>query len=409
MKKIKGVKKIDGIYYKRLTWNSESKGNRVDIQFPLSTKDEQISNHEIQYRVTRLVQQYKPILIRIYEDGGSRTIREFKNKIDWLNEDVIDIDTKYSINQSIKDYEADCKSNAIKKGTLAGYLFKVNWFGKTIGFSHPVSRIKKKHITFFKQSMLQGKNGRPYSKHYLNSVLRGLRTYLNWLYDEGKIKEVPKIKMFSVPKCSPRYYTNEEFELIMDNIHCINESVDDLMIRTYRMYRETGLRLFEPFENELESDRLKIHGSSTKNSYKRNVYLTEQQVMLIIELRAFIDEKVKKGKSEEGAVKNISRAFKSALKNAKIPYGKFHNIRDTFATRLYYLTDDIAKVSDRLGHTGFDMTRKYTKFDEVELMDAFPDICELKLKKSPELELKNGSNFVGVNLYGNFGYLNKSV
>jgi len=39
------------------------------------------------------------------------------------------------------------------------------------------------------------------------------------------------------------------------------------------------------------------------------------------------------------------------VKAAEIPYGKFHNLRDTFATRLYYASGSIAKICDRLGHS----------------------------------------------------------
>ena len=64
---------------------------------------------------------------------------------------------------------------------------------------------------------------------------------------------------------------------------------------------------------------------------------------------------------------------------------KFHNLRDTYATRRWAITGDIKGVSNELGHTSVSMTEKYTKVKLRRLMDDFPSLkpqIQARLNKS---------------------------
>ena len=71
---------------------------------------------------------------------------------------------------------------------------------------------------------------------------------------------------------------------------------------------------------------------------------------------------------------------------------KFHNLRDTYATRRWAVTGDILAVSKEIGHTSVKMTEKYTKFKLRRLMQDFPSIAP-----KIELRLKKGSMDLGLN------------
>ena len=87
--------------------------------------------------------------------------------------------------------------------------------------------------------------------------------------------------------------------------------------------------------------------------------------------------------------------------------GKLHDLRKTFATRLYFLTGQEFTLCYALGHTDTSMTKQYTGLDKVELQRAFPDIANMKNgvseDKTPLRVPKQGD----IELYSNFGFMPK--
>jgi integrase len=77
---------------------------------------------------------------------------------------------------------------------------------------------------------------------------------------------------------------------------------------------------------------------------------------------------------------NLRRAFRRALKNAKIEDFHFHDLRHTFATRLIQSGVDIYKVQKLLGHKTLMMTQRYAHhYPEslragVEILDRLREI-----------------------------------
>lgn len=59
---------------------------------------------------------------------------------------------------------------------------------------------------------------------------------------------------------------------------------------------------------------------------------------------------------------NFNRAWKRFLKRIKIPYKKFHSIRDSYATSLVRRGAKILDVKDLLGHSNIKTTEKYYLF-----------------------------------------------
>lgn len=122
-------------------------------------------------------------------------------------------------------------------------------------------------------------------------------------------------------------------------------------------------------------------------------------------MNKWVDDQLKRGRvHREYTIKVFSRVFKKALQKSRIN-GKFHDLRKTFATRLYFLTGSEFALCHALGHTDTNMTKQYTSCDKVELARVYSDIARLRnLKDSPENSewvRKNGY----VELYSNFGFM----
>ena len=79
----------------------------------------------------------------------------------------------------------------------------------------------------------------------------------------------------------------------------------------------------------------------------------------------------------------VQRPFRKACKKASVQFPEiaekkkhFHNLRDTYGTRLYYETRDPLKVKTRLGHRSMNTTEIYLDWNE-DLAEHFPDIKPL--------------------------------
>ena len=60
----------------------------------------------------------------------------------------------------------------------------------------------------------------------------------------------------------------------------------------FRFYRDTGCRLFEPFNSTLISTGLKIPSGRTKNSFERTMLLNEEKILIVRDMRKSINYKV---------------------------------------------------------------------------------------------------------------------
>jgi integrase len=63
-------------------------------------------------------------------------------------------------------------------------------------------------------------------------------------------------------------------------------------------------------------------------------------------------------------VKNIKKAFKTALKNAGITDFRFHDLRHTFASQVIMRGGDLKDVQELLGHKSISMTLRYSHLSQ---------------------------------------------
>ena len=400
------VQKVNGKYYTRLRWGNKNTGEYA-VRFPLNTDNIETAKHRrdiISYTALR------GQIIKAYQEHGSIGVKMIKEQIDWFSRSGSIVENGLTVAQAIKEYEEYCVCQRLSKDTISLYLRSLNEFAKIVRVKH-IHNIKKPHFTLFKK-----KQDLSLSPHTINRKLRSLQTFFNWLFDEGFIEHPVRIKKLTAINRPVNYFSNAEFEIIMQDVekgfpHGQAKMDDDdreLFISAYQLYRDTGLRLSEPFNNELKIDdsgyRLKIIGSSTKNSYQRFVHLLEQQAMTIIQMNEWLDKQLETRKHRSLAIKVFSRVFKKALSQSRMK-GKFHDLRKTFATRFYFLTGQEFSLMYALGHTDTSMTQQYTNLDKVELSRAFPDIVAMKngvLEGKTPLTVHNQRY---IEEYSNFGFI----
>jgi integrase len=399
--------KIKNKYYTRIRWVTDY-NDRSEVKFPLGTDDKLVAEHR---RDTIQFTSLRGKIISAYEKNSTEGVKSLKAEIDWFKNGGALVDTTVTLTDAINDYEKYLISQRLGIKTIEIYLRTLNEFTLSIKMNR-LNKIKPKHFTDYKNSM-------PHlSTHTVNRKLRSLQTFFNWLYDEGHIKNQTRIKKIPAVQRPVRFFSDAEFKQILKNVRKgfphneakMEKEDRELFVNAYRLYRDTGMRLSEPFDNELLMDarryRLQITGSTTKNSYQRYVHLTEQQAMTIIQMNVWLERQLKARKNRYGTIKVFSRVFAKALKKTHLK-GKLHDLRKTFASRLWFLTGQEFALCYALGHTDTSMTKQYTSLDKVELARAFPDIAD---KKNSIVEDKTSLRVPkqgDIELYSNFGFMVK--
>ena len=404
-KKLLPIRNYRGKYYTRIRWGNDETG-RNEVMFPLATEKIEVAKHR---RDIISNTSLRGKIIRAYEERGNSGVQRIKDEIDWFKRGGSIVENSITLSQAIYEYKQYCIGQRLNSNTIAIYLCVLNEFAEKVRVKH-VHNIKKMHFTRFKRSMVH------LSGHTVNRKLRSLQTFFNWMLDEGLIDAPVKIKKLSVINPPVNYFSNAEFEIILQNVKkgfphgeaAMGDDDRELFVSAYLLYRDTGLRLAEPFNNELKRDdegyRLKIVGSVTKNSYQRFVHLTEQQAMTVIQMNEWLDKQLETRKNRYETIKVFSRVFSKALRMARLK-GKLHDLRKTFATRLYFLTGQEFTLCYALGHTDTSMTKQYTNLDKVELKRAFPDIVAMRDSGSDGKNLPRGDSQGDTELYSNFGFM----
>ena len=397
--------KKSGNYYARVRWGTDNVF-RGDLLVPLNTTRKNIAEHR---RDTIQDTSLRGKIIQAYEENGTIGVRRIRDEIDWISKGGTLVNSAKATIHAIAEYEIYLVSKRLKPTTIEIYMRTLNEFYCICNVNY-VDRIKPMHFTRYRNSMPN------LSAHTINRKLRSLRTWFTWMLNEGYIKKDIHIEKLPAIKPPVNFFSNAEFEVILQNVKKgfpygeakMQDDDRELFISAYWLYRDTGLRLSEPFDSELKRDdegyRLKIIGSITKNNYLRFVYLTEQQAMTVIQMNDWLEGQLKTRKSRVSTIKVFSKVFKKALMKSHIK-GKLHDLRKTFASRLYFLTGSEFALCHALGHTDTSMTKQYTNLDKVELARSFPDIVAMKDGVLEDKKGLRGTKKGGIELYSNFGFM----
>ncbi|NOZ75953.1 MAG: tyrosine-type recombinase/integrase [FCB group bacterium] len=248
---------------------------------------------------------------------------------------------RYTLKDAVQDYLKSKQADGIREGTVKIYQLGLTHFQTAVGKTLPVREITINHIDQYKAYFLD-----KIKPATVNMDLRTIRAFLHWLEERGKIDAIPRIKIRKENRL-PVYLTNTEFDEILNRI-------DPHFQRAFWFYRETGLRLSEPFNGEINGSFLTIPADQYKGKKDHTVYLTPELKAIALEMKSMVEEKVKRGISTRiNAIQLYTAVFYKACQGNKkkglepIRHRKFHSLRHTSAVRLYLKTRDIYAVMKR--------------------------------------------------------------
>jgi integrase/recombinase XerD len=365
-----GIRKMRGKYYARVYFKLD--GDYKEKLYPLNTE----------YRTEAEKR-------RLEVDQNLSIIKSNEFIPSWKSESglpTLKDANEYKLSQAKDDFLIFRESRFIRVGTLNLNEIGLRRFIEAVS-DKLVSEITIDDIDLFIE-YYSLKRERTLSPASINMDLRTLKVFFKWLKKREYINSIPEIEQLPITKQKPIYITNTEFETICSR-------VDIHFQRAFYFYRETGLRLSEPFDGEVNGEFLTIPADRSKSRNDHELFIPSVLMQILKEMRFMVDEKVNNGiNTRETAVKFYSRVFRKACKGdmrkgiEPIKNRKFHSLRHTSAVRLYLKTRDIYAVMKQLGHQSVTTTEIYSKFEEKRLSQDFSDL----VNKRTADPLKTGEN-----------------
>jgi site-specific recombinase XerD len=233
-----------------------------------------------------------------------------------------------------------------------------------------ISDLRRSHAERFKSELSHRR-----APGTVNRLLGNLKHILSMAVDDELITTNPfvRVKLLHVPERHERILTKEEEERLL----AACSQVHTPLLRTGVVISlNTGMRKGEIYGLRWEqvnlADRsIHVRNGKTRGSARR-IPMNEAVQELLSELC-----KVRKGdfvfpspRKKGERFRDPKVGFMKAVKLAKIPHIRFHDLRHTFATRLVRSGVDIVTVQHLLGHSNIMMTSRYAHSDADAKMDA---------------------------------------
>jgi integrase len=88
-------------------------------------------------------------------------------------------------------------------------------------------------------------------------------------------------------------------------------------------------------------------------------------------------------------VKRFPKAWARAVKDAKIPPIRFHDLRHTFGTRLAQKSTHLIHIQRLMGHSRIETTMRYLHADEAFEQSAVDSLCDTDVESGTKVTLAN--------------------
>ena len=339
------LKKRRGSWYARVLWYDNT-GQKKEKQIPLRTKSK-VTARERLVAVGRLESDIK--------DGIAFSFP-------WLNDEGATKVVRFTISDAIDEWVNRRRKNGIRPKTIKINKSGLIHFTNYIGRNFPIDSVTTKEIDGFCDYM----KNIGLSATSVNIYLRVLKSMLRYYWKRERLKKVPMIEQQPVEERDPIYITDSEFQAIMDL-----RWLDSFYKRVFYFYRETGLRLREPFMSTLDGNWLDIPNLS-KGKKPRSIELSKSQLDILGELMDWYNSC---GLLERDRGRHISKVFKKALRSIDAGEEKhFHSLRHTFAVRRIVENVPIYKIQKMMGHSSITTTEIYAKMELKRLSHDFPTL-----------------------------------
>jgi integrase/recombinase XerD len=294
---------------------------------------------------------------------------------------------------ALSSFIDDCEIRNLRPHTIQYYRNELSLFYKSLreqGIDPSPSKISKDHI---KNTILYLKN-KGLKTVTINTRLRAIRAFFNFLYREKHIKKNPvsDLKLLKDRRKVVETFTVEQLDLLFKqpNLRTF------IGIRDYNfmlLLLETGIRVSE-LEGVCVSDILwndsKLHVRHTKGYKERLVPIQskmKKQLQKYIQIRGVLDTDALfvtlDGKPMSKRQFQSRMTYYGRKANIKGVRCSCHTMRHTFAKLAVKNGAGIFELQQILGHTSMEMVRVYVNLfsdDVVEKHRSFSPLNQIKTR-----------------------------
>ena len=264
---------------------------------------------------------------QLIKDGE---ITDINNFFPWLNAKGQSKITEMNIGDAINRW---IDSRNVRPKTLESYNWSVKHLLNFIPRDYPIANITPQVITDYRKYLEDSLNLSPNSvKINLGTII----TLFNWLVGQEFISKMPKISKGTTDVPEVKYLAERDIaDLLSSNLSYANKHNNggkyirdyEHFKRAFSLYLYTGARMSEPFLGEIRGRWLVISPNESKSHKKRIIKLTEEQVIIIEEIR----ERVGNSKDKENAIRSYSKAFKKVVRAIGLRDDlHLHSLRHTY-------------------------------------------------------------------------------
>ena len=270
----------------------------------------------------------------------------------------------------------------------------VNEFGNC-----PLRRFNTMIVEEFQTKTIKGGKSPATGNRYLATLKHMFTKAVEWeMVEEEAAKRVQRVKHLEENNRRLRYLSERESQNLIDACNpCLypkHLKPPNYLMPIVVCALNTGMRKEEILSLEWERNIDLVHGfillENTKNGERReipiNQTLRDTLQNLIRRLGSpyvFINEEGKR-------LKEIKRAFHTALRRSGIKSFTFHDLRHTFASQLVMKGADLTTVKELLGHKTLAMTLRYAHLTPEHKAKAVGLLDKPKQKRTAQL-LHSGS------------------
>ena len=347
-------------YYRLMVWNGK---RQHEWTIPMNTKDKRVANR-----------QYMDYIKPILSDIKYGHIQKFQLKalLPWLNKEGKSEIVEKSLQDTMDDY-LEYRTCMVKPSTLKRDRVALNQLRRFVGSSKAVEELSYKDIEG-KNGLIQHLRSKGCSDVGINTSLRHIRTYVNWLFEKEKLIPEP-IRFKELKKGVQLYHYFNESET-NQIYHYINEHMDSSYLRYFHFYNQTGMRPTEPFIGELVGDWYLISGELRKNGIPMQMQLNEELKSILLEMQSLRDTKLHCKDANVRVVDILERNIMRIVRALEFT-GKrltLYSFRHSYAIRRITITGSIHDVMREMGHSNTQTTMRYLRFPEQRRLDDFPSL-----------------------------------
>lgn len=311
-----------------------------------------------------------------------------------------------TIEKAINEFLIEQKLKGNTDNTILTYERILGYFSSYLGSQTLVSDISLKNIKSYKLFLMDKDKDfnvetnlkAKLSKTTIQSYVRHIRAFINWLHEEGYIENNlgSKLKLPKAPKKIVEILSNEEIEKLYNSINertefgLRNKCIISLML-------DSGLRRNEAITIDIQNihftqNMLKVFGKGEKERIVPMGLYTKKLLYKYLNgyrpMSEYPTDKVFLSQEKSPiSVDVVKMLFYRLKRKTGIQRLSPHLLRHTFATRYLMNGGDAFSLQLILGHTSLEMTRRYSHIASSYTVKNFKNLSTLDRLRGQNVRL----------------------